>query len=110
LAQVEGMKDTKKVSVAQEKRTATTYGGQVNVMSGAGWMRKADVRTERYLIENKTSVSKVAKSYSVKAIDLRDLRKQAAKEGRVPILQFDLGGHRYVVLDEDDFLEEISDK
>lgn len=94
-----------KMSDAQEKRTAKTYGGTVNAMSGAGWMRKADVRTPDFMIENKTKMSIDAKSYSVKAVDLRDLTKRARLEGRVPLLQFDLGGHRYVVLNEDDLLE-----
>lgn len=98
-----------KASDAQEKRTADTYGGQVNPRSGAGWRRKADVTTPDFLIENKTKMSPDAKSYSVKALDLRDLTKRARLEGRTPLLQFDLGGHRYVVLNEDDLLELIGE-
>lgn len=93
-----------KASDAQEKRTAEKYKGSRNAMSGAGWIRKNDVTTHDFLIENKTVMSPTAKSYSVKAIDLRDLTKRAILEGRVPILQFDLAGHSYVVLREDDFL------
>jgi hypothetical protein len=93
------------MSEAQEKRTAKTYGGTVNAMSGAGWVRKADVRTDKYMIENKLRMDPNAKSYSIKATDLRDLTRRARLEGRVPLLQFDLAGHRYVVLTEDDFLE-----
>lgn len=99
-----------KMSDAQEKRTAKTYGGTLNAMSGAGWMRKADVRTPDFMIENKTKMSLDAKSYSVKAVDLRDLTKRARLEGRIPLLQFDLGGHRYVVLNEDDLLELIGEE
>jgi hypothetical protein len=100
--------EVKKASAKQERRTANAYSGSVNVMSGAGWMRKADVRTEDFLIENKLRMSPDAKSYSIKAATLRDLTKQARLEGRIPLLQFDLAGHRYVVLVEDDFLEMIS--
>lgn len=96
-----------KKSQAQEKRTAKKYGGSVNAMSGAGWMRKADVRTDRFMVECKTKMDPNAKSYSVKAKDLRDLTKRARLEGRIPLLQFDLGTHNYVVLVEDDFLELI---
>lgn len=99
------MSQSKKMSVAQEKRTAQTYGGSVNAMSGAGWMRKADVRAPDLLIENKLKMDPNAKSYSLKAVDLRDLVKRARLEGRIPVLQLDLGGHRYVVLTEHDFLE-----
>lgn len=97
-----------KKSDAQEKRTARTYGGTVNAMSGAGWVRKADVRTPEFMIENKTKMDPDAKSYSVKAVDLRDLTKRARLEGRIPLLQFDLAGHQYVVITEDDFLDIIS--
>ena len=91
----------------QEKRTAERYGGSVNAMSGAGWMRKADVRTEEFMIENKCRMDPEAKSYSIKKQDLRDLTKRARLEGRIPLLQFDLGTHNYVVLVEDDFLDLI---
>jgi hypothetical protein len=102
------MSEVKKASVKQEKRTASVYRGSVNPMSGAGWMRKADVRTEDFLIENKLRMNPDAKSYSVKSATLRELTKQARLEGRIPLLQFDLAGHRYVVLVEDDFLEIIN--
>ena len=74
-------------------------------MSGAGWMRKADVTTEHLLIENKLKMNPDAKSYSIKAIDMRDLVKRARLEGRIPLMQIDLAGHRYVVMTEDDFLD-----
>lgn len=97
--------DVQKKSDAQEKRTAEKYNGSKNIMSGAGWKRKNDVTTDRFLIENKTRMDINAKSYSVKAIDLRDLAKNAVVASRIPLLQFDLGGHSYVVLLEDDFIE-----
>lgn len=103
------MSDSGKRSRKQEDRTAKSYGGSRNVMSGAGWMRKADVRSDQFLIENKLKMDPNAKSYSIKAVDMRDLLKQARLEGRVPLMQIDLAGHRYVVLLEDDFLEIIGE-
>jgi hypothetical protein len=91
------MKSSKK----QEKRTADTYKGSRNARSGAGWLRKNDVRSHEYLIENKLTENK--KTITLKEIDLRDLRD------RVPVLQFDLAGRRYVVIGEDDFLEITTD-
>jgi len=102
--------ESQKKSDRQEKRTAEAYKGSRNVMSGAGWMRKADVRTEDFMIENKLKMDPNAKSYSVKAVDMRDLTKRARLEGRIPLLQIDLAGHRYVVLPEDDFLEIIGEE
>lgn len=92
---------------AQEKRTALRYRGSRQPGSGAGWKHKADVRTADFLIENKTKMDPNAKSYSIQAVTLRDLRKQAIMEGRIPLLQFDLAGHNYVVLNELDFLDII---
>lgn len=103
------MSDSGKKSKRQEERTAKSYAGSRNIMSGAGWVRKADVRTEDFMIENKLKMDPDAKSYSIKAVDMRDLTKRARLEGRIPLMQIDLAGHRYVVLTEDDFLEIISD-
>lgn len=100
---------SKKRSLKQEKRTANAYRGSRTVMSGAGWVQKADVRSEEFMIENKLKMDPDAKSYSLKAIDLRDLTKRARLEGRIPLMQIDLAGHRYVVLPEDDFLEIIGE-
>lgn len=86
----------------QEDRTAKTYRGSRNAGSGSGWIRKNDVRSHDFLIENKTTGNK---SYTIKSTDLRDLVQRAILEDRVPILQFDLGGRSYVILTEDDFLE-----
>ena len=99
------MSESGKRSRRQEERTAKAYKGSRNVMSGAGWMRKADVTTEHLLIENKLKMDPDAKSYSIKAIDMRDLVKRARLEGRIPLMQIDLAGHRYVVMAEDDFLD-----
>jgi len=103
------MSDSGKKSKRQEERTAKAYRGSRNAMSGAGWVRKADVRTEEFMIENKLKMDPNAKSYSIKSVDMRDLVKRARLEGRIPLMQIDLAGHRYVVLTEDDFLEMIDD-
>jgi hypothetical protein len=94
-----------KKSVKQEKRSANHYKGSRNAGSGSGWLRKNDVRSEEFLIENKLTVG--TKSITLKDIDLRELRERAIVEDRTPVLQFDLNGRRYVVLVEDDFLEMI---
>ena len=44
--------DINKRSKKQEERTAEKYHGSRNVMSGAGWVRKNDVRTSDLLVEN----------------------------------------------------------
>ena len=98
MSRTDGQKRSKK----QEDELASTYRGSRNMMSGAGWMRKADVRSEDMLIEAKTTTKA---SWSLKLSDLRELRKQAIMDDRMPVFIVDIQGHRYVVLDENDWLE-----
>lgn len=97
-----------KKSVKQEKRSANHYRGSRNAGSGSGWLRKNDVRSEDFLIENKLTIG--TKSITLKHADLTELRERAIIEDRTPVLQFDLNGRRYVVLVEDDFLAMIEDQ
>lgn len=95
---------TLKRSQAQERKTAEIYKGSRQPGSGSGWLRKNDVRSDQYLIENKTRARPDAKSITLKGIDLVGVVNKAAMEDRVGLLQFDLMGKRWVVLLEDDFL------
>lgn len=101
-------RDILKKSRKQEKRSADTYKGSRNIGSGNGWMRKNDVRSEMFLIENKLTTA--TKSITLKEVDLRELRQRAILEDRVPVLQFDVAGRNYVVLDENDFLALIENE
>jgi len=96
-----------KRSRKQEKNTAERYKGSRNAGSGAGWLRKNDVRTHEFLIENKFTDNK--KQYAVKLKDMKEVRQQAILEDRIPVMQFEVGGSRFVVLYEDDFLEITND-
>lgn len=101
----DGRRALLKRSQGQERRTAATYGGTTNAGSGNGWTRKNDVRAARFLFENKLTAGK--KQITLKLADLRGVAINAAREGRMPVLQFDLAGHQYVVLTEEDFQELI---
>lgn len=92
-----------RTSRKQEERSAKNYKGSRQPGSGSGWARKNDVRSHDFLIENKFTGNE--KSYTIKFNDLKELTSRAVLEDRTPMLQFDLGGRRYVVLVEDDFLE-----
>lgn len=94
-----------KASKKQEQRSANTYRGSRNAGSGSGWLRKNDVRSSDLLIENKLTNNR--KSYTVKLSDLVELNQRAIIEDRLPVLQFDLGGKHFVILNEDDFLTMI---
>lgn len=90
-----------KKSRKQEERSAKIYKGSRNAGSGSGWLRKNDVRSHDFLIENKLTTN--MKSYTIKHIDLKELNERAILQDRIPVLQFDLAGRHYVVLTEDDF-------
>ena len=95
-------KQRMKRSKKQESKAADRYNGSRNSGSGSGWVRKNDVRTHELLIENKFTDNK--KQYSVKVIDLVELRQRAILEDRIPVLQFEILGKGYVILNEDDFM------
>jgi hypothetical protein len=101
-------KDIMKKSRKQEKRSADTYNGSRNAGSGSFWLRKNDVRSTKFLIENKLTIG--TKSITLKEVDLRELRERAIIEDRTPVLQFDLNGRHYVVLMEDDFLAMVDNE
>ena len=94
-------KQIMKASKKQANRSAKAYNGSRNAGSGSGWLRKNDVRTHDMLIENKLTYNE--KSYSIKAKDLQELTQRAILEDRLPILQFDLGGRHYIIMNEADF-------
>jgi hypothetical protein len=45
------------------------------------------------------------KQITVKLDDLKQVEHQAVLEGRLPVLQIEVGGKRYVILTDDDFIE-----
>lgn len=66
-------------------------------------MRKGDVRTQRFNIECKRTD---AQQITLKASTLEKNWAEAWAEGRLPLTGFELHGRRYVVLNEDDYLED----
>lgn len=91
-----------KASQAHEKRLEKVLGGSRTAASGAFWSRKGDVRSERFLAEHKYTA---AKSFSLKASELKKIETEALLVGRVPIFCIALDGKDYVVVLEDDFIE-----
>ena len=91
-----------KQSQAHEKRLEKVLGGSRTAASGAFWSRKGDVRSERFLAEHKYTA---AKSFSLKASELKKIETEALLVGRVPIFCIALDGKDYVVVLEDDFIE-----
>lgn len=80
-------------SQAQEKRVAKAIGGRRQPQSGAGVFAKNDVRSERYLVECKRTNNR--SQITVKLSDLAQVEREAALDGRMPVMQLEIGGVNY---------------
>lgn len=90
-----------RLSRAQEKRDARDHGGVLQPRSGAGRFRKADVRTQLTLIENKRTDKQ---QMIIKGEWLDKVRREAYADGRTPILGIEIAGREWVLLPKDDYL------
>lgn len=81
-------KSTKYKSVIQEKKIAKDINGKTTIASGSTWIQKADVRTDTYLIEAKTT----EKSYYPLGFNTwYRINEQAVKDGlRIPLMSIEL--------------------
>jgi hypothetical protein len=92
----------KKKSKAQEERTAKEFSGRVQLASGAieACGMKGDVRTDKYLIENKFTD---APFYLLTIKTWEKIAREGAKDGgRIPILQVDIQDLQLVIMFEYD--------
>lgn len=88
-------------SASQERAFARRVSGTVQPGSGSGWKRRQDVRHEIYLFEMKRTDGK---ALNLKVADLEQLHRHAVMEGRIPAMHLELGGRRYVLVEEGDFV------
>jgi len=95
-----------KKSQRQEKATAKRFGGSVNAGSGNGWVRKNDVRTDDISFEMKYTD---AKSYSLKAADLRLAERHALLDGREMAFGISFSGERDYVVVPAEYFERLHD-
>lgn len=74
----------KKKSQAQEKKVAKDIGGKTILASGALWFAKGDVRSDRFLIECKTTGNRY---YSLSSSTWEKIYYEAVKDGlRIPVM------------------------
>jgi hypothetical protein len=99
----------KKTSKLQESRTAKQFQGRTQIASGALSGLKGDVRSDYFLIENKTT-SKMEYIFKLSVWD--KIKKEALRDNiRIPLIQLDMGNerdeviglHQYVIMDWWDF-------
>ena len=82
------MKTVKKRSQKQEKSVAKQFGGKQVIASGALWFADSDVRTDKFLIECKTTEKDY---YPLTAKVWEKIEEEAIKDrGRTPLMIIDL--------------------
>ena len=94
-----GLRESQK----HEARLAKEVGGQRSAGSGAFWSRKGDVRSKDLLIEHKWTGKS---SFTLKAKVLEKIVIEAILDSRIPVLGIILNNENYVIMTEDDFLEQ----
>lgn len=96
----------RKRSKIQEAKAAQSYGGKTTPGSGNQWHSKGDIKTDRFLIECKTTLKS---SYSINIKTWRKIWWEAISEGRDPFMeiQFENDNTTLIILDKEDFLNLI---
>lgn len=88
-------------SQIQEKTLAKKLNGRITINSGATTdFDKADVESEHFLIECKTTDKK---SYSLKKTILEKIEREANFKNKIPLMEIEIGTKKYIVSREDDF-------
>lgn len=88
---------------AKEKKDSKLFGGTRTPRSGGLWFAKGDVKSDVYLIENKTSTKE---RFSITAKLWEKINNEALITKRIPIMSLEFGKEKVelVVLDKNDFI------
>ena len=87
----------------QERKTARRYGGRTSPGSGNKWGWRGDVKTDIFLIDDKTTDKK---SFSIPQKMWEKIRSEALKEQRRPALKITFAnGTSFVCIDESDLYD-----
>ena len=87
----------------KEAKDATLFGGRRTPRSGGLWFAKGDVKSDTYLIENKTSTKE---RFSITAKLWEKINNEALMTKRIPVMSLEFGEKKLelVVLDKNDFV------
>ena len=87
----------------KEDSDAKLLGAKKTPRSGGLWFAKGDSKSEKFLIENKTSANE---RFSITSKIWEKIEREALLERRTPILSIEFGEkkHEIVVLDKNDFI------
>lgn len=88
----------------QQKRDAKDFGGIETPRSGGFWSFAGDVKTDRFLIEDKTTDKK---GYRLTKSTWHKIEQEALMEDKIPLMSIEIQDINLVVLDKNDFISLI---
>lgn len=94
------MNDHLKRSQRQERDWADNMDGRTTPGSGNTWVRKNDVRSERWSLELKTTLKR---QFTLKSDDLRKGERNALLDGREFAFGIEMDGSSWVVMNVHDW-------
>ena len=91
----------------KEKKDQKIFDSKPTPRSGGLWFAKADSKSDKFLIENKTSGNE---RFSITGKIWEKIEREALLSSRLPLLSIEFGKkkHELVVLSKDDFIELLS--
>lgn len=89
-------------SKRSEAAAATNFGGRVQIASGALRIAKGDIRTDRFLIEDKVTDKK---SFSLSVRLWEKIRLEASNARRTPMMRITVQGRVLCVVAETTMME-----
>ncbi len=92
----------KEKSQQSEKLAAKNFGGRVQIASGALRIAKGDVRTERFLIEDKITDRK---SFALSTKLWEKIRLEAFRQRKEPMMRITIQGKTLCVVSENLLME-----
>jgi hypothetical protein len=99
------MKDWQK----KEEDDAESFEGRITPKSGGYWSFPGDVKTDRFLIDSKTTNKK---SYSIKSTTWKKIEHEALKSRKIPLISILLinEGIELIAIDKNDFIELLKER
>lgn len=88
----------------KEKSDAKALNAKRTPRSGGLWFAKGDSKSERFLIENKTTAKE---NFTIQGKVWEKIAREAIMEGRVPLLSVEFGDKKIelVIIEKNDFIE-----
>ena len=90
-----------------ENKTAKLFGGKRNKGSGNKWYAPGDVRSEKFLFENKQTS---ARSFRVSSKLWNKIYEEALFSYRIPVLAIQMPDIELIVISKEDFKNLLQDK